>query len=400
MNVTVLLAAALLAYGPWESTGPEGGQVKALLQSGQDPGVLFALSGSSPSQVVRSQDGGSSWETISEIQYCNPYDMVMTADGRLVVLGSSRTWTSADGGYTWSDTYISNTIFYNGAAHPTEGGTVYAAGYKYDGSSWNMSFFSSTDCGDSWTDVPLVVSPNTSYGRCVAVSGSNPDHILVGGYEYQSGYSPYLFKSEDGGTSFLEVTPAAANYYFSGAAFHPSNPDIILAGDLTVVFRSTDGGSTWSNAGSLTYSYDISFSDADHDLVMSAGLNRTYRSTDAGQTWSTVTAGLSGDGINWIVPDAVSTSTAYTGSSAGFFHSDDGGQSWTPQNSGLVLGRALAMEYVNGWVFMNMQDMGLWKGEDGPSITWEQVTTPLTCGDFCALESVGPDTLLALEGGG
>lgn len=399
MTVIALMFSVLLAYGPWESIGPEGGEVKAILQSSQDTGVLYGISGSNPAQVVRSQDGGGSWEAISEVTNCYPYDMIMTADGAMVILGSSRTWRSTDGGLTWSDTYVSNTIFLDGEPHPTNGNLVYAAGYKYDGSSWNMSFCSSSDGGATWSFTTLVSSANTSYGRCIAVSKSQPDHILVGGYEYVSGYIPYLFKSENGGASFTEVTPPA-NYYLNGVAFHPSNSQVILAGDLTNVFRSTNGGTSWTNVASLTYNYDLTFSQVNPDLVYSAGVNRTYRSTNGGLTWTTVTTGLTGDNIQWIEPDLANSSLTYTGSSAGFFRSTDGGQSWTCSNNGLVLGKALAMEYVDGWVWMNMVSMGLWKAQDGPSVNWEEVTTPLTCGDFCALEAVGPDTILALEGGG
>jgi photosystem II stability/assembly factor-like uncharacterized protein len=349
--------------------------------------------------VIRSQNGGGSWESIAQIQNCYPYDMVMTANGTLVVFGSSRTWRSTDGGFTWDDTYMSNTIFWDGEPHPTDGNRVYATGYKYDGSSWNMSFFSSSDEGGSWTSATLVNTPNTSYGRCIAVSGSDPDRILVGGYEYLSGYTPYLFKSENGGVSFTDVTPPAG-YYFNGAAFHPSDPDIMLAGDLINVYRTTDGGATWANVASVTYSYDLTFSEVSTSMVFSGGLNRTYRSTNGGLSWTTVTSGLSGDNINWIEPDAVNSTLVYTGSTAGFFRSTNGGQSWTCQNSGLLLGKAMAMENVDGWIFMNMEAMGLWKAQDGPTISWQEVATPLTCGDFCAIESVGPSTILALEGTG
>lgn len=399
MNIAMLIMASLLAYGPWESIGPEGGEVRAILQSSQDPDDLFALSGSYPAQLIRSQDGGSTWEPVSEIPNCYPYDMAMTSSGTLVVFGSSRTWRSTDGGNTWDDTYIANHLFWNGEPHPTDGNIVYATGYRYSGTSWNMAFYSSVDGGASWSSTDILVTASSSYGRVIAVSASNPAHIMVGGYEYNSGYTPYLFKSEDGGASFTDITPAGSNYYYNGAAFHPTDCSIMLAGDLYSVFRSTDGGTSWTKTGSLTYNYDITFSDADHNLVLSSGTSRTYRSTNGGQSWTSITAGLDGSSINWIEPDASSSSTAYTGSTTGFFRSTDGGQSWTGENSGLSLGKALAMEYVNGWLFMNIQDMGLWKVQDGHE-DWQVVDTPLSCGDFCALEAVGPDTLLALEGAG
>lgn len=142
MAVLFLLLVHLTGYGTWESTGPEGGEITAILQSNQSTEVLYAISGYNPTQVVRSDDGGGQWEVISQFTGSVPYDMTMTADGRLVAAGSSRAWTSSDGGYTWSVASYSNTIFYDLQAHPTEGNRVYAVGYKYDGSAWRMTFFS------------------------------------------------------------------------------------------------------------------------------------------------------------------------------------------------------------------------------------------------------------------
>jgi len=401
MNIPLLLLLPLLSFGPWESVGPEGGEVKAILQSNQDTSILYGLSGAIPTQVVQSTDNGSTWTTISSFTNATPYDLVMTANGDLVALGSSRTWTSTDAGLNWTSNYSANTIFYDGEAHPTDGSQVFSGGYKYDGTRWVISFFHSTDGGNNWTDLPLVSTTNTTYGRCVAVSESDPSNILVGGYEYTgSGYIPFVFKSTNGGASFTNIAPPTAVYYIHGVAVHRTNPNTILAGTLLKIFRSTDGGASWTEIGSQTYNYDISFSEADNEIVMAAGGNRLYRSTNSGQSWTTITSGLTGSGINWIEPDAVNTSIAYTGSLSGFFRSSDGGLNWTPSNSGLIVGKALAMEYVNGYVFMNMQDIGLFKALDGPTLTWEEVATPLACGDFCALEAVGPDTLLALEGGG
>lgn len=400
MNILILLILPLLGYGPWESVGPQGGEVIAVLQSTQNAGTLFAVSGAYPTQVICSTDGGNSWSTISDFTNGIPYDMVMTESGKLVAVGSSRIWTSSDNGMTWTDTYFTNTYFYDAIAHPSNGEEVFASGYKYNGSNWDMTFYHSLDAGATWSSLAVLQSGYTSYGRCIDVSPSNPDHILVGGYEYNTGYIPFLFLSTDGGTSFTDVTPPSATYYMNGTAFHPANPDIMLSGSLSNMWRSTDGGTTWANMRNQSYNYDISFSSADNNLVFSCANSFAYRSIDGGITWTTEISGLGGTNIRWITPDAANSSVVYTGSSAGFYYSNNAGSSWTPHNSGLIVGKVLAMEYVNGWIFMNMMDIGLFRAEDGPTLTWQEVTTPLACGDFCALESVGSDTLLALEGTG
>ncbi len=199
------------------------------------------------------------------------------------------------------------------------------------------------------------------------------------------------------------MTPAAAasQYYFYGVGIHPTNPNIMLAGSLYSMYRSTDGGTNWSVAATQTYNYDITFSDADPNLVMAAGNNRVYKSTNAGVSWTSITSGLSGlSGIQWIVPDWNNTSNAFTSSSAGFHKSTNGGTSWTAKLEGLLVGRVLAMEESQGWIFMNMEDMGVFKTPATGSAAWEEVTTPLACGDFCDICADGSGVLLALEGSG
>ncbi|MBD3277103.1 MAG: hypothetical protein GF388_02285 [Candidatus Aegiribacteria sp.] len=395
-----ILILTLTGFGPWESVGPQGGEMKAVLQSTQDANTLFAMSGTYPTQVVRSTDGGATWETISTFTNSTPYDMVMTENGTLVALGSSRTWRSTDEGLTWTENYVTSSIFYDGEAHPSDGDRLFVAGYSYSGGTWNISLFKSVDCGVSWSSTTVASAGYSTYGRSIAVSASDPDRIVIGGYGYSSGYYPMFYISDDGGTTFADITPPSASYYFQGAAIHPSQQDVILAGDLVNVFRSDDAGATWTNVSSTYQNSEIRYSKADSDLLLAGGSSQVLSSADGGSSWTGSSSGLSGSGIRWAVPDRTDADIAYTGTSTGFYFSSDAGQTWSSSNGGLLIGRVLAMENVDGWIYMNMQDMGLFRGEDLSTITWEQVDTPLSCGDFCDIESLSSDTILALEGAG
>ncbi len=407
MLLQFLVFIALAGYGPWASVGPEGGDINSPVQSPTNAQELWALSGTNPTQVVHSTDAGETWETLSTFTGSTPYDMIACPNGNLVVGGSSRTWTSTNGGVTWSSNYSTNTIFQDLEPHPTNSNEVFASGYAYD-ATWKFAFMHSTDGGISFTKtfMPLGGTYTHSYGRSIAVSKSDPSVILVGGYGYSTTdvNTPFVFKSTNGGTSFTDVTPAAAasQYYFYGLGIHPTNPNIMLAGSLYSMYRSTNGGTTWSvAAASQTYSYHVAFSDADPNLVMAAGNNRIYRSTNAGVSWTSITSGLTGlSGVQWVIPDWNNASIAFTSSASGFHKSTNGGTSWTEIVEGLNVGSALAMEESQGWLFMNMQDMGLFKTPITGSVAWEEVTTPLACGDFCDICADGSGTLLALEGSG
>ncbi len=404
MSFVVLVVISLLGWGTWQSTGPEGGDINAPVQSPTNASELWALSGTNPTQVVHSTDAGLNWEAVSSFTNGTPYDMIVTSDGNLVVVGSSRSWSSIDGGQSWVSNYHSNTNFYDAVAHPTAAGELFAAGYKYDG-TWKMSFMHSTDNGATFSVTYMPVSGTYGYGRCIDVSRSDPSVLLVGGYAYTTDatYDPVVFLSTDGGTSFTDVTPAEASseYYFYGVAIHPSSPDIMLSGSLYGVYRSINGGSSWNRIRSQTYNYRMAFSQADDNLLFAGGSTIGYRSTDGGNSWTNLNSGLSGSDIQWIIPSWNNSSDVFTGSSDGFFRSSNSGASWISSNSGLTVGKVLAMAESQGWLFMNMEDMGLFKAQTNTDgIVWEEVSTPLTCGDFCDICADGAGTLLALEGSG
>lgn len=403
MTIIICVMMTLVSWGAWEPTGPEGGDINAPVQSPFNASELWALSGSNSTQVVHSTDGGVNWECLSTFTSGTPYDMIITADGNLVAVGSSRTWTSTDGGQSWTGNYFSNTYFYDAVAHPTDPGELFATGYAYDG-SWKMAFMHSTNNGTTFNVTYLPITGTQTYGRCIALSQSDPSVILVGGYGYTTDatYEPVVFRSTDSGASFTDVTPSAAasDYYFYGVAVHPSNPDIMLAGSLYKIYRSTNGGDSWTLILSQTYNHRLSFSVADNNLVFAGGISRGYRSIDSGSNWTNLTSGLTGTDIQWVVPSWENSSIAFTGSSTGFFRSVDSGTSWNSSNSGLMVGKVLAMEESQGWLFMNMEEMGLYKAELTSSFAWQEVTTPLACGDFCDICADGSGTLLALEGTG
>ncbi len=404
MLFSLCILVSLLGWGPWESTGPEGGDVNAPVQSRTNASELWALSGASPTQVVHSTDAGLSWEVQSSFTSGTPYDLIVTADNNLVAVGSSRTWSSTDAGLSWTGHYQSNTYFQDAVSHPTAPGELYAAGYKYD-SSWKFAVLHSVDNGATFDVTYLPITGTQTYGRCIDISQSDPSILLVGGYGYTtdaSTYEPALFRSIDGGASFTNVTPAAASsgYYFYGAAIHPANPDIMLSASLYKVYRSIDAGASWSEVQTQNYSYHMTYSMADNDLVYAGGSSRGYSSANGGLTWSNMTSGLTGSDIQWIVPSWDNSSDIFTSSSDGFFRSTNGGTTWTSSNNGLVAGKVLAMEESQGWIFMNLEDMGMYKSPASGTVSWEEVTTPLACGDFCDISADGSGTILALEGSG
>jgi uncharacterized protein (TIGR03437 family) len=217
----------------------------------------------------------------------------------------------------------------------------------------------------SW--VPLGPAPTESAfpnnwgltsGRinAVAVSPSNPDLILVGAA------TGGIWRSTNGGASFVPVTDAQIDLAVGSIVFAPSNHNIVYAGlgdprggsgsryYGSGVLKSTDGGQTWTRINNATLRSGsvsrIAVSPANADEVYVAQFvqlipnNSTgnfaagfYRSTDGGVNWTRTLPGLARDlALHPTVPG-----TLYLGMSRvdtggllpGVYRSTDNGATWS-----------------------------------------------------------------------
>ncbi|MCK5035674.1 MAG: hypothetical protein KAS73_07275, partial [Candidatus Sabulitectum sp.] len=392
-------------FGPWECLGPEGGAVYAPVQSPSDTQKIWALSDSDPAFVYYSSDAGATWANISSISGGEPIDMVVTADGSLCAVDHDVTWTSQNSGQSWSRHDLgSNYYIIDVVAHPTDANRVYGTGYYYSG-GFHPTCFRSTDGGASFSRVYFDVG-TTSFteGECIAISHSDPSNIIIGGYSYISGtgYLPFVVRSTNGGSSFSLVSPPVpgSEYYVAGVAIHPTNPNILLAASFSKIYRSTNGGTSWTSTGNVSDPYSPMFSLADNNLVLIGSFDNAYRSANAGASWSSASTGLTGEEINHVIPDWNNSSIAYTSSTQGFFRSTNGGSSWSSSNSGLLLGKIVEMIKCQGYIYLIADDLGIYRKPSSGVAPWQLVTSPLSCGDYGGIATDGASVILALEGDG
>src|SRR5262249_48911910 len=138
----------------------------------------------------------------------------------------------------------------------------------------------------------------------------------------------------------------------------PTDPSIIYGISVpTSVYKSVDGGATWSLLPTGTpypFGLDSIVVDANTPttLYTFGGKSNVLKSTDGGLTWITANAGLPGgpDQPNSGIVDLVQVgSTLILGTDgSGIYRSTDGAATWGPSNAGLT----------------NLQLIGLVKGNE------------------------------------
>jgi hypothetical protein len=190
------------------------------------------------------------------------------------------------------------------AVHPTNGQILYAGSAA--GGVWKT-----TDGGQSWT--PTMHDEESLAIGAIAIDPSDPDTVYAGTGE------PVYYLSAPGSLPLVDVA-----WFYEGAG----------------VYRSTDGGGTWTLTGPIgnEFIYRIAVDPFDPNNLLCAGFSAPTgtgglcRSTNGGVTWATLQAGVFTD----VLFDPVNAGRAYAAEyNGGVLKSTDSGASWGPRNAGL-----------------------------------------------------------------
>lgn len=206
-------------------------------------------------------------------------------------------------------------------------------------------------------------------GRTVAVCGvpSKP------GLFYMAPNNGGVWKSTDYGHAWKPIFDGQPTGSVGALAVAPSNPDVIYVGsgeglhrpDLSVgdgVYKSTDGGRTWTNMGLKDAQQipEVIVDPRDPDRVFVAAMGHPYganaergvfRSLDGGKTWTRVlfkdertgAVGLAFHPTDprilyaslWSEQHAPWENGIFRGAHSGLWKSEDGGDTWRPLTKGL-----------------------------------------------------------------
>jgi len=195
------------------------------------------------------------------------------------------------------------------------------------------SLFTTTDYGATWTaqgtGLPVGEYQN---GMGLSVDPSNPSVIVAAS---QFG----LFRTTNGGASWSQVGPPGS-YEWNTPQLSRSlaNPEVMYAvlgathSPYSTVLQSTDGGMTWTSGASILGVFTIVAGPQDANTVTVVDtIGHVYISTDGGGTFSNQT--FQGQAVSSAVasPDGsiyVPVNGSYNGVTGGFVRSTDNGNTW------------------------------------------------------------------------
>ena len=293
-------------------------------------GYIQTLSG-----AFLTTDGGSSWLPDTALYQNDAFiiskDEIYTV-GNLGYIGTSR-----DGGRSWTKLsrgasgYLSRVQFFNDQIGIASGGT-------YNGSS----FLRTTDGGKHWNTTTDIFNKNG---------------III---TDQSFISP--------------MTGWISTFWFHSVPIGPGSEIVYNEG---VIFKTSDGGYSWTRELDTTYHfprlYEIKFIDSTNGIAAGEGI--ILRTTNGGSSWETEYSNFNGaqlyGGIAWL--DSLNQWIAGNGQ---LWHTTNCGETW--QSIGISNYYSRSIFFINdstGWVAGNQNVSGLlFKTIDGGK-TWSKVLT-------------------------
>ncbi|MGH9847196.1 MAG: hypothetical protein ACREEM_51525, partial [Blastocatellia bacterium] len=252
------------SLGTWTSLGPGniGGRARAFLIHPTNPATMYAAGVAGG--VWRTTDGGAMWAPIADLianiavnsmamEPGNP-GVIYAGTGQGTFAGSAvrgaGIFKTTDGGVTWTQLAATNNIDFHYVndivISPNNAQRVYAG--------TRTGVFLSTDGGATWAKslalgvqggcMDLAIRTDQTTDSLLASTGTLAQATVYRNADAAGGgsWTPVLTETGMGRTS-LAFAPSNQNVVYASAASIAGGP--YLHG-LHAVFRSTDGGATWT----------------------------------------------------------------------------------------------------------------------------------------------------------
>lgn len=412
----IMILFFLLLYGPIQAqwvkmTSPFFENISCLAANETD---VFA---GTPYGVFWSSDNGANWKSIGPAE---GVDALGLSGQNLFTSTSSGLYLSTYDGDKWTvvkTNFPSNEI---AIALKSLGSRIYA-GTK------SGSVFLSTDEGKDWSSVnngidgtvqTFAVIDTTLFagstdGLYVNISDTAWDKIDSGLNDSNvkaltsSGSNIYalagynVYRSTDGGKSWSKVNNSKIFVFGSKIAAIGSN--LFVGSSSFGLFMSTDGGKTWANENKeMPDQWVKAFAVSGNNLYLGTDIDGVFLSTNKGASWNPVNHGLPTNNITSMMSIealGASDSTIFAGTQIGVYRSVDSAKSWTKLENGLLDPQVETIAVYGKTIYVGTYSKGIFESNDNGD-SWTQINNGLTNYEVMAILSTGNELYAGTYGSG
>ncbi len=406
------LLLTLPAAAQWRRAALHGADVRALIVDPHDPDTLFL--GTSGGEVYVSRDGAKSWTSPRNgIPFPNYVvdNLVLDSRGRLWAAawglwGGGAIAMSADGGKTWTrrDAGLEDFSVRAIAIDPNDPDFVIAGGLT--------GVYRSTDGGKAWEQISdqinvesLAIDPRTNERMYIGTwrqgwrtddGGKTWKHIAEGMVLDTDMFSIYVdpanadnvwvatcgwvYNSKNTGDLWTRYKDGFDNRRIHDVKIDPNDPNVIYAGSVAGLYRSTDGGTKFGIVSdpALVINSIVLHPKRPDRIVLGIEGDGVYVSEDRGQTFKRTSDGLYNLRITTIASDPFERNRVYAavvfgGAASGIYRSNDAGKTWERASKTAlpeVLTLTIASESDADVKFLAGTEKGFFWSNDGEQ--WSQ----------------------------
>ncbi|HEX8726132.1 MAG TPA: hypothetical protein VF737_12165 [Gemmatimonadaceae bacterium] len=224
-------------------------------------------------------------------------------------------WKTDNAGTTWTPVFDHEAVYSIGAVtlDPNDPNVVWVGTGEYNAQrsvAYGDGVYKSEDGGKTWKNVGLKQSEHV--GRIIVdPRNSNDVYVAAQGPLFSAGGDRGLYKTTDGGKTWKKILSNGDWAGVADVAMDPRNPDVLVAatwqryrrewgylagGPESALWRSTDGGETWTKitnglpSGDAVGRYGLAFArnapGVVYAIVEAEPGGGFYRSTDDGVSWT------------------------------------------------------------------------------------------------------------------